>query len=140
MTALVAVLALGLAATVVGYAMQRRARRRAPEQRALRSLEAARALIDQGDPQQFSTRVSNAVRDYVEDAFAVRAPRLATSELFVELMADASPVARHRIELGAFLGFCDLARYARWSLSRAEMVGMLDTAQAFVRAASAPPR
>ena len=82
--------------------------------------------------------MSDVVRAYVEAAFALHASRLTTDELLADLMTDHSPVAAHRTELGAFLGYCDLAKYARWSLSPTDMTGMLDSAETFVRVTAAP--
>ncbi|MEO6774016.1 MAG: hypothetical protein ABI467_13540, partial [Kofleriaceae bacterium] len=101
---------------------------------ALRALEATRSLIAGDDVQSFSSEVSQTVRDYVETAFGVRAPRRTTEELLAELMHDASPVSAHRAELGLFLEHCDLAKYARFALSRAQMTEMLDSAELFVKA------
>lgn len=100
---------------------------------AIRALEATRVLIARDDVQSFSSDVSIAVRDYVERAFGVHAPRRTTEELLADLMTDSSPVAAHRDELGVFLEYCDLAKYARFALSRSQMTGMLDSAELFVR-------
>jgi hypothetical protein len=105
----------------------------------LLALDAARELIERGDALGFSTRVSAAVRGYVEDAFALHAPKLTTEELLGTLMTDHSPVAAHREQLGTFLEFCDLAKYARWSLSRGDMTGMLDSARAFIHETAVKP-
>ena len=130
-----AALAIVLSIIAVAAMVRRRRRRRLPaDLEALRALEATRAQIDAADANAFSTDVSAAVRGYVEAAFALHAPTWTTEELLAQLMTDSSPVAAHRPELGAFLAYCDLAKYARWSLSRTEMTGMLDTAEAFVRA------
>ncbi len=127
-----------LAAAVVVVAavimIVRRRRRAVPaDVAAMRALEATRELIARDDAQSFSSQVSTAVRDYVEVAFGVRAPRRTTEELLADLMHDASPVAAHRDELGVFLAYCDLAKYARFALSRSQMTGMLDSAELFVR-------
>jgi hypothetical protein len=129
------VIAIVLVGAAVAYALVRRRRRRAlsPDLAALRALEATRPMIEREDAQAFSAQVSTAVRDYVELAFGVRAPRRTTEELLADLMHDASPVAAHRDELGAFLEYCDLAKYARFALSRPQMTGMLDSAETFVK-------
>ena len=126
-------LVIGAAAVVLALVVRRLARARVvtPAERALRALEASRA---EPDPERFSTRVSDAIRTYVEGAFGVHAPSRTTEELFADLMIDGSPVAVHREELGSFLAFCDLAKYARWSLSEPARAGMLASAEAFVRA------
>jgi hypothetical protein len=133
-----AALALAVIAVVVVLIRRRRSRPLSPAACALRDLEAAHTWLEQGDPQRFSSAVSDAVRGYVEVAFAIRAPRRTTDELLADLMSDDSAVAQHRTELGAFLDWCDLAKYARWSLSHEDMTRMLDSAGAFVRATAAP--
>jgi hypothetical protein len=101
-----------------------------PSARALRAF----AGISTDDAEQFSTQVSAVVRSYVEDAFGIHAPRRTTDELLADLMTDGSPVAAHRGELGQFLEHCDLAKYARFSLSQQQMTAMLASAETFVRA------
>ena len=108
-----------------------RAHAATPAELALRAIDTART---EPDAERFSTAVSAAVRTYAEQAFGVRAPRRTTEELLADLMSDDSPVARHRDELGQFLHFCDLAKYARWALSDAERAGMAASAETFVRA------
>jgi hypothetical protein len=53
-------------------------------------------------------------------------------------MRASSAVAPYRSELGAFLELCDLAKYARWSLSRSQMTEIVERAEQFVRASSEP--
>jgi hypothetical protein len=135
---LVLVAAAVIVAIVVRAIVRRRRKPLSPDAEAIRALESARELIERGDPQAFGSRVSDAVRTYVERAFDVHAPRRTTDELLADLMTDDSPVASHRAALGVFLEFCDLAKYARWSLSQTAMTGMLDSAEAFVRATASP--
>jgi hypothetical protein len=128
--------AVGAAAAVVLYRRRRR-RSEAPHERALRSLAAAGAMVD-GDPRQFSFAVSEIVRQYVEEAFQVRAAHRTTEELLADLMLDRSPVALHRTALGEFLRYCDLAKFAGWSLSPADRAALVASAETFVRATSVP--
>jgi hypothetical protein len=133
-------IAVVLVAAAVAYAILRRRRRALPpDLAALHALEATRPMIEREDAQAFSAQVSTAVRDYVELAFGVRAPRRTTEELLADLMHDASPVAAHRDELGVFLEYCDLAKYARFALSRPQMTGMLDSAETFVKSTAGGP-
>ncbi|HEX4406683.1 MAG TPA: hypothetical protein VH560_17715 [Polyangia bacterium] len=122
------------------FAGRRRPRPVAAHERALAALEGERALIDEG-ARAFSIAVSETVRSYVEEAFALRASLRTTDELLSELMADQSPVAAHRVELGRFLRFCDLAKFAGHSFGRDDMNEMLDSAMAFIvaTAATVPP-
>lgn len=101
-----------------------------PAARALRALH----HTELADPERFSTEVADVVRSYVEQAFGIHAPRRTTDELLADLMTDGSPVAAHRVELGEFLGYCDLAKYARFALSRQQMTDMRASAETFVRA------
>lgn len=133
------VIAAGAVAVAVVVAVRRRQRLVPAEIAAMRALEATRALIARDDVQAFSSSVSTAVREYVEHAFGVRAPRRTTEELLADLMTDESPVATHRDELGVFLEYCDLAKYARYALSRSQMTGMLDSAELFVRSTAGGP-
>jgi hypothetical protein len=127
------------AAAVIGLILYTRRRRPLvpPNERALRALAEAGALVE-GDPRQFSFAVSEIVRLYVEEAFRVRAAHRTTEELLADLMLDRSPVALHRTALGEFLRYCDLAKFAGWSLSRADMAAMLASAETFILATATP--
>lgn len=133
-----ALAAAGLMLVVAIILVVRRIRARAatPAELALRAIDQART---EPDAERFSTAVSAAVRTYTENAFGVRAPRRTTEELLADLMADTSPVAAHRDELGQFLHFCDLAKYARYALSEGDRAGMAESAKTFVRATSIAP-
>jgi hypothetical protein len=132
----IAICAIAIAVAVRTYARRRRPPP-PPDRAALDVLAAARSQLRAGDPHRFSIQVSEAVRTYVEAAFAVHAPRRTTEELLAELMTDRSPVAAHRRELGEFLETVDRAKYARDALSYVEMVRMLETAETFVRTTAA---
>jgi hypothetical protein len=130
-----------LATAAVGGALwSRRGRRLAPpDVRALRALADQRALVGE-DARGFAVAVSETVRAYLEEAFAVHAPRLTTDELLARLVADRSgPLAPVQFELTEFLRQCDLAKFAGAALSPARMNAMLDSAEALVRATAAPP-
>jgi hypothetical protein len=107
-------------------------------ERALHALEEAGASFA-GDPRQFSFAVSEIVRQYVEKVFRVRAAHRTTEELLADLMLDRSAVALHRTVLGDFLRYCDLAKFAGWSLSPADRRAMLANAKIFILATAAPP-
>lgn len=131
----------GVLLIALGYVAWRLVRRRralSPQDRALRELRDARALIHSAQPHALSLRVSETVRGYVEQVFDIHAPRRTTQELLDDLMRASSPVAPYRSELGAFLELCDLAKYARWSLSQTEMADIVDRAEHFVRASAQP--
>jgi hypothetical protein len=126
----VLVVALGMVLLAVLTARLLRRKPLTPAARALRAFGG----LPTDDAERFSTEVSGVVRAYVEEAFGIHAPRRTTDELLADLMTDGSPVAAHRSELGEFLEHCDLAKYARFSLSQVQMAAMLASAETFVRA------
>jgi hypothetical protein len=108
-------------------------------QRTLRRLEATRALMQVGDAQAFSVAVSDAVRAYVEERFNVLATHLTTTEFLRDCLAQVgSSLQAHEQSLGDFLRYCDLAKFARWSLDGAQMQAMLASARHFVESTAAP--
>jgi len=121
----------------------RRVRARQPQltllQRTLQQLEATRPLMQAGDARAFAAAVSDVVRAYVEARFEVRAPQRTTAEFLHECLGQVgSALQAHEQVLGDFLRFCDLAKFARWSLNGEEMQGMLASAQHFVETTAAP--
>jgi hypothetical protein len=124
---------VGVAAVGWGLVSRRRKPPLLPHERALGALRGAGTLVG-GDARTFSFTVSEIVRVYVEAAFSIRASHRTTEELLAELMQDTRPAAPHRAALAAFLHYCDLAKFACWSLSPADMAAMLTSAEAFVRA------
>jgi hypothetical protein len=129
-----------IAAAAGAAAWSRRGQRRLPPGlRALRVLARQRALAA-GHPRAFAIAVSETVRAYLEEAFAIQAPRRTTEELLADLVRDRSgPLAAHQFELTEFLRQCDLAKFAGAALSAARMNAMLDSAEALVRATAVPP-
>lgn len=132
-------LAGGLAGAAAAYAAVRiwskraKTRIRLPHEIALERIERAGAFIDAGQSEEFSVEVSTAVRCYIEAIFQVHAPRKTTEEFLHDLLADSSSIlARHSHLLEDFLKHCDLAKFARWSLSREEMEAMRESAKRFV--------
>ena len=131
-----AAVAVGALAAAILHARRRKPSAPAHE-RALRALGEAGTSFA-GDPRQFSFALSEIVRRYVEEALQVRASHRTTEELLVDLMLDRSAVALHRTALGEFLRYCDLAKFAGWSLSPADRLAMLASAKTFILATAAP--
>jgi hypothetical protein len=108
-------------------------------QRTLQQLEATRALMEAGDARAFAAAVSDVVRGYVELRFNVRAMQRTTAEFLRDCLSQVgSALQAHEGALGEFLKFCDLAKFARWSLDAQEMQGMLASARHFVETTAAP--
>ena len=108
-------------------------RRKLPYELALQNLEKARALMQSDDAEPFSLAVSEIVRRFIEEVLPVRAAHRTTDEFLHDLTnLSNSPLASHRYTLADFLGHCDLAKFARWSLTIPQMEAMLESARAFV--------
>lgn len=108
-------------------------------QRTLLRLEATRTLMQAGEARAFSAAVSDVVRAYVEERFNVLATHLTTTEFLRDCLAQVgSALQAHEQALSEFLNYCDLAKFARWSLDAGEMERMLGSARHFVESTAAP--
>jgi hypothetical protein len=104
-----------------------------PHELALERLEAARALMNEGQVREYAFAVSEAVRLYIEQRFGERARRRTTEEFINDLLKQTgTPLAEHRALLEDFLMHCDLPKFARWQLSIVEMESMHASARAFI--------
>ena len=138
----VAIAAAVLVAAVVAVVVRRwrQSHVKSPAQMALERLAAARALAKAGPAAELGAVISDTVRSFVEARFDLRAPKLTTEEFLHDLAsARESPVARHRDALAAFLGACDLAKFARFAIDAEHQLAMIDAAASFVRATDATP-
>lgn len=136
--------ASGLALLGLGYGAWRwhrhvNARVKLPYEIALEQLEAARPLMRPEQANAFSFAVSEAVRNYIETCFPVRAAHRTTEEFLRDLARRPdSPLLEHQQTLTDFLRHCDLAKFARWILSVPQMEAMLQSAGAFIVATGKP--
>lgn len=132
--------ALGAAALGFGaWTWLRRPRRKLPFEIALEKLEATRPLMQGESAEPFSLAVSEIVRLFIEECLPVRAAHRTTNEFLRDLVnLPDSPLAAHREMLADFLVHCDLAKFAKWSLSVPQMEAMLASASAFVIAIGKP--
>jgi hypothetical protein len=131
------------AAAGLGYCgwrlLRSKLRAKLPYEVALEKLLAARRFLSPEHTHTFSDLVSEVVRTFIEQTFPVRAAHRTTEEFLYDLVANAeSPLAPHRDTLGAFLGHCDLAKFARWRLSVPQMEAMLQSAHDFILATGQP--
>jgi Domain of unknown function (DUF4381) len=108
-------------------------------QRTLQRLEATRLLMQAGDARAFAAAVSDVVRAYVEERFNMLATHLTTNEFLRACPGQVgSALQAHEQALSEFLNYCDLAKFARWSLDAQEMERMLASARHFVETTAAP--
>jgi hypothetical protein len=83
-----------------------------PHVRARRRLEEALGLID--DPKPFTVAVSDAIRQYLEQRFELRAPERTTEEFLYELQGAELLTPDQKQSLGEFLVQCDMVKFARY--------------------------
>ncbi len=147
--ALGAVVLTGMVAGVVLW------RRRAEERARLTSFDRALARLErlarQGLPTADSAdawyvELSDIVRRYIEERFALRAPELTTEEFLLEAGRSADLTPAHGELLSDFLATCDRVKFARYSPGEEESEGALAVARRFLtetrlaeERATAPP-
>jgi Domain of unknown function (DUF4381) len=126
-----AVLLIGVSA--VAWKLWRRQQRKLAYEIALERLEKTRPLMHENNAEPFSLAVSEIVRSFIEEVLPVRAAHRTTNEFLRDLASFSYlPLAQHRGPLSDFLRHCDLAKFARWSLSVSQMEAMLESAKAFI--------
>lgn len=81
--------------------------------------------------------LSDIVRRYIEERFALRAPELTTEEFLAEAGRSAELTASHRDLLSAFLATCDRVKFARYSPGEDESQDALDVAKRFLNETAA---
>jgi hypothetical protein len=119
----------------------------APHTKALAELAEARHYMEQGQSLDYAARVSNIVRQYIEQRFFLPTTRQTTSEFFASLQAlqeDGSastsnnisvhlePYREYREALRHCLEECDLAKYAHKTASRDEMAHIEENVRLFI--------
>jgi|SRR5277367_2611990 len=136
------VLAGGLLLGFGAYGAWRWRRRRrqrpislSPMELALQRLEELRALMLPASAAAFSVAVSDIVRSYIEQRFAVVATRRTTEEFLHDLLESShASLARHRALLGKFLHLCDFVKFGGLSLTPQNMESLRQSARTFVLA------
>ncbi len=132
-----AVLALG--ALGVLYVRRRRQRPAAAlhytaDELASAKLErlAERNLVERGEVKAFYREVSQILRQYIEDRFALHAPERTTEEFLREARRSAVFTTAQADTLGNFLAHCDQVKFAELTPTTAEVQRTFDTARTFI--------
>jgi hypothetical protein len=104
-----------------------------PAEIALKRIEEARLLMSPTTVREFSTAISDVVRGYIEVQFDVTATHLTTEEFLQGALASSSKaLSAHRDLLARFLEECDMAKFAKASLSAPIMEELYQSAREFV--------
>jgi hypothetical protein len=103
---------------------------------AYRKLEAllSRQLVEQKLYREFTAAISDILREYIEDRFALKAPERTTEEFLVEV-SPALPVdAEKKSILKQFLIHCDLVKFAALEPSVEDVERTFATCRDFIEA------
>jgi flagellar basal body-associated protein FliL len=95
-------------------------------------LEAARKLMLAGEIEAFYVAVSDAVRQYIERQFRLRAAEQTTEEFLQDMTRSQRLRPTHKELLAEFLTQCDLVKFARFRPGPKEMEAALAAATRFV--------
>lgn len=128
--------ALALVGLIVWLVMRARrspAGQKSPRQRALDELEIMELEVEKARPYRFSIRVSDVLRRYVTEQFALPVTKQ-TSVEFLTALAKASPFSvEEKTLLEDFLSRCDLIKFARYDATTADSRLLLEEAIRFVK-------
>ena len=127
---------LALLGWVVWFIARRRKRPQPPQlprERAIEALQRIAAQIEKMTPYQFSIRVSDILRRYVTEQYAVPLTRQTSVEFLNSVRRSLSFSDEERILLADFLNRCDLIKFARYNATAKESRLLLEEATRFVK-------
>ncbi len=104
-----------------------------PREGALAALERIRHEIEQTKPYQFSIHVSDILRRYVTEQYALPVTRQTSVEFLNSLAKAPSFSGDEKLLLEDFLSRCDLIKFARYDATTADSQLLLDEATRFVK-------
>lgn len=104
---------------------------------ALEQLRVLAGEAPQLDPYAFSIRVSDVLRSYVTAHYGFRATRQTSQEFLAAAAGTPGFSPGEETLLAAFLEKCDLIKFARVEVSRAENTWLVDQATRFVEGRAA---
>jgi hypothetical protein len=139
-------LLVGLAGLLLGVWLMRRRRTtvappQPPDQWALREFDRTEATLlpPQGEPELYHTQLSQVVRRYLTERFGLYALQQTTDEFFAAAQQVPYLTERQQALLRDFFQRCDLAKFARASMSPEECRRTTELARELVRQTSSPP-
>ena len=131
--------ALALGALGVLYVRRRRQRPAAALRYTAHELASAklerlteRNLVERGEWKTFYREVSQILRQYIEDRFALHAPERTTEEFLREARQSAVFTTAQADTLGDFLAHCDQVKFAELTPTTTQVQRTFDTARTFI--------
>jgi Domain of unknown function (DUF4381) len=122
---------LGWAAWLIARKRKRPQPPQLPRQRALAALERIARQIEKMSPYQFSIRVSDILRRYVTEQYALPLTRQTSVEFLNSLRRSSSFSDDEKTLLADFLNRCDLIKFARYDATAEDNRLLLDEATRF---------
>jgi hypothetical protein len=105
-----------------------------PFEVALQGLEEIRPLMIPASAPAFGIAVSDIVRTYIEQRFAVTATQRTTEEFLQDLLGSSNAaLLQHRLLLADFLQQCDIVKFANLSVASQSMESLRQSARTFVQ-------
>jgi hypothetical protein len=134
---------IGAAGLVLGGGIVLRRRRKKVEiamskipahELAYRELERllAEQLIERGEIKLFYIRISDILRHYIENRFALHAPERTTEEFLAEIHQSETLAGRYQALLKEFLVHCDMVKFAELRPTNDEIQKTFDICKQFV--------
>ena len=110
-----------------------------PRERALEALEQIADEIERMNPYQFSIRVSDILRRYVTEQYALPLTRQTSVEFLNALRNSSAFSEEEKSLLIDFLNRCDLIKFARYDATTADSRLLLKEATHFVKGGELAP-
>ena len=101
---------------------------------------AERNLVERGELKTFYREVSQILRQYIEDRFALHAPERTTEEFLREARRSAVFTMSQADTLGEFLAHCDQVKFAELTPTTTQVRRTFDTARTFIERTKAEER
>lgn len=103
-----------------------------PYEIAIGQLEEARALMVAKKDKEFSSVVSDAIRQYIEKRFAIKAPEQTTEEFLVAAAQHPMLKGEALDQLSQFLELCDVVKFAQQSFGAMQREAQYSSAEQFL--------
>ena len=108
-----------------------------PHETAQKAFDAALAFIS--EPRHFGIVVSDALRQYLEQRFLLRAPERTTEEFLLDLQKTVLLSPEQKETLKEFLGRCDLIKFSKHEPAEKELRALHSTASSLVESTKDVP-
>lgn len=89
-------------------------------------------LPGKGRVKEYYIELSDIIREYIENRFALRAPEMTTEEFLESIKTSRELIGSTREILEAFLAQCDMVKFAKYGPTLLEMLDSFKAAEKFV--------